>query len=152
MPACTLLPPRRLNAVVPKVVTATPEHSLQPLPLNLSYRTDHNSKIKIQRKRKQKHINFILVHPTIQKTLPRDFSMLKHNCKRLICSRTLPKDFCSRTTLRDFTLLKHNYLRLPLAQSQRIQTDRCSSFHQESYMLKHAGKILSKMFPQLQTS
>ena len=35
-----LVPPRRLIVVVSEVVIVTPEHSLSPLPLNRSHRTD----------------------------------------------------------------------------------------------------------------
>ena len=93
--------------------------------------------------------------------LPRDFTIItlyyklfKDTSKRLPCWCTHAQDFlalghylktsflkdnskrlhCSITTDWDFLLLNHNWLRLL----------RCSRFHQETYLLKHTCKRLSK--------
>ena len=56
------------------------------------------------------------------KVTQRDFSMLKHNCKILLCFRNLPKDFLLKDNFKRLPLLKHNYLRLYPSQSQLIVT------------------------------
>jgi hypothetical protein len=100
---------------------------LQNLTQSLNAMEIQNTQIKVKGQREKKYTKqFILFPPTnheyssplalprdfsiithiaiCSRRYPRDFSMLNHNYKRLLCSRIIPKDFFAQAPLQETSL------------------------------------------------